>query len=73
MFEKAVKEMAKDIYTHHFDDDVNYPDVLKAITVGVQKGVELGYNKAKEEIEAELLKCYQGYPEQVEITKGVSN
>lgn len=36
-------------------------------------GAELGYNKAKKEIEAELLKCYQGYPEQVEITKGVSN
>ena len=44
MFEKE----AKDIYIHHFDDDVNYPDVLKAITVGVQKGAEFGYNKANE-------------------------
>lgn len=43
------EEIAKDIYIHHFDDDVNYPDVLKAITVGVQKGAEFGYNKANEE------------------------
>ena len=48
MFEKEAEEIAKDIYIHHFDDDVNYPDVLKAITVGVQKGAEHGYNKAKE-------------------------
>ena len=47
MFEEA-EEIAKDIYIHHFDDDVNYPDVLKAITVGVQKGAEHGYNKANE-------------------------
>ena len=39
----TVEEIAKDIYMHHFDDDVNYPEVLKAITVGVQKG----YTKAK--------------------------
>ena len=51
MFEKVVEEIAKDIYIHHFDDDVNYPDVLKAITVGVQKGSEFGYNKAKVEVE----------------------
>ena len=49
MFEKEAEEIAKDIYIHHFDDDVKYPDVLKAITVGVQKGAEFGYNKAKEE------------------------
>ena len=48
MFEKEAKERAKDIYIHHFDDDVNYPDVLKAITVGVQKGAEFGYNNANE-------------------------
>lgn len=48
MFEKVAEEIAKDIYIHHFDDDVNYPDVLKAITVGVQKGAEHGYNKANE-------------------------
>ena len=48
MFEKEAKERAKDIYIHHFDDDVNYPDVLKAITVGVQRGAEFGYNKANE-------------------------
>lgn len=48
MFEKEAEEIAKDIYIHHFDDDVNYPDVLKAITVGVQKGAEHGYNKANE-------------------------
>ena len=46
------EEIAKDIYMHHFDDDVNYPDVLNAITVGVQKGAEFGYNKATEELEA---------------------
>ena len=48
MFEKDAEEISKDIYMHHFDDDVNYPDVLKAITVGVQKGAEFGYNKSKE-------------------------
>ena len=48
MFEKEAEEIAKDIYIHHFDDDVNYPEVLKAITVGVQKGAEFGYNKANE-------------------------
>lgn len=48
MFEKDTEEIAKDIYIHHFDDDVIYPNVLKAITVGVQKGAEFGYNKANE-------------------------
>lgn len=48
MFEKESEELAKDIYSHHFDDDVNYPEILKAITVGVQKGLESGYNKAGE-------------------------
>ena len=48
MFEKEAEEIAKDIYIHRFDDDINYPDVLKAITVGVQKGAEFGYNKANE-------------------------
>lgn len=51
MFEKVAEEIAKDIYIHHFDDDINYPYVLKAITVGVQKGAEHGYNKAKVEVE----------------------
>ena len=41
IFDKEAEEIAKDIYIHHFDDDVNYPEVLKAITVGVQKGAEL--------------------------------
>ena len=48
MSEKEAKEIAKDIYIHHFDDDVNYPEVLKAITVGVQNGAEFGFNKANE-------------------------
>lgn len=48
MFEKEAEEIARDIYMHHFDDDINYPDVLKAITVGVLKGAEFGYNKANE-------------------------
>ena len=49
--EEMAEEIAKDIYIHHFDDDINYPYVLKAITVGVQKGAEHGYNKAKVEVE----------------------
>lgn len=62
MFEEEAEEIAKDIYIHHFDDNVNYPDVLKAITVGVQKGAEHGYNnnKANEELEEKisvLLSC----------------
>lgn len=48
MFEIEAEEIAKDIYIHRFDDDVNYPEVLKAITVGVQKGAEFGYNKTNE-------------------------
>ena len=48
MFEKEAEEIAKDIYIHHFDDNVNYPCVLQAITAGVQKGAEFGYNKANE-------------------------
>ena len=48
MFEKEAEEIAKDIYIHHFDDDVNYTCVLQAITVGAQKGAEFGYNKANE-------------------------
>ncbi len=46
--EEMAEEIAKDIYIHHFDDDVNYPCVLQAITVGVQKGIEIGYNKTNE-------------------------
>ena len=58
MFEKKAEEIAKDIYIHHFDDDVNYPCVLQAITVGVQQGAEFGYNKANEEHEE---KCKTAY------------
>ena len=43
MFEKEVLEIAKDIYIHHFDDDVKYPDVLNAIIRGTQRGAELGF------------------------------
>lgn len=35
--EEMAEEIAKDIYIHHFDDDINYPSVLQAITVGVQR------------------------------------
>ena len=62
MFEKEAKEIAKDIYIHHFDDNVNYPEVLKAITVGVQNGAEFGYNKANEwhyVKDGDLPKAYQ--------------
>ena len=48
MFEKEAEENAKDIYIHHFDDSVIYPNVLKVITVAVQKGAEFGYKKANE-------------------------
>jgi hypothetical protein len=48
MFEKEAEEIAKEIDIHHFDDDVNYPCVLQAITIGVQKGAGFGYNKANE-------------------------
>ena len=58
MFEKEAEEIAKDIYIHHFDDDVNYPCVLQAITVGVQQGAQFGYNKANEEHEE---KCKTAY------------
>jgi len=47
MFEKEAKEIAKDIYIHHFDDNINYSEVLNAITVGVQKGAELGAGRTK--------------------------
>ena len=60
MFEKEAEEIAKDIYIHHFDDDVNYPCVLQAITVGVQQGAQFGYNKANEwqyPSKGELPKC----------------
>ena len=45
MFEKEAEEIAKDIYIHHFDDNVIYPNVLKAITVGAQKGAEFGFQE----------------------------
>lgn len=45
MFEKEVLEIAKDIYIHHFDDDVKYPDVLNAIIIGTQRGTEFGFQK----------------------------
>ena len=70
MFEKEAEEIAKDIYIHHFDDDVNYPEVLKAITVGVQKGAEArekenatlkkqleAEKKLNEEIKVRFVKC----------------
>lgn len=49
MFEKEAEERAKDIYIHHFDDDINYPCVLKAIAVGVQKGAEIATKELQEE------------------------
>lgn len=45
MFEKEVLEIAKDVYMHHFDDDVKYPDVLNAIIRGTQRGAEFGFQK----------------------------
>lgn len=45
MFEKEVLEIAKDVYMHHFDDDVKYPDVLNAIIIGTQRGAEFGFQK----------------------------
>ena len=65
MFEKEAEEYRKDLKSKFF---LSEPQLDLAC-----QGFKDGYNKAKEEIEAELLKCYQGYPEQMEITKGVSN
>lgn len=48
MFEKEVIEIAKDVYLHHFDDDVKYPDVLNAIIRGTQRGAEFGFQKGDE-------------------------
>ena len=45
MFEKEVLEIAKDIYLHHFYGDVKYPDVLNAIIIGTQRGVDFGFQK----------------------------
>jgi hypothetical protein len=45
MFEKEVIEIAKDVYMHHFDDDIKYPDVLNAIIRGTQRGAEFGFKK----------------------------
>ncbi len=38
----------------------------KELEQAYKEGAEFGYNKAKKEIEAELLKCYQGYQKESE-------
>ena len=74
MFEKKAEEMAKNFAMHEMKyctyEDYSIP---KSPIKIAEESYLAGYNKAKEEIEAELLKCYQGYPEQMEIIKGVSN
>lgn len=66
MFEKEAEEYAHKNKasggSSSFGDITNYHDLRQ----GFIAGAEFGYNKAKEEIETELLKCYQGYPEEVE-------
>ena len=48
MLEKEVEAKARNIYENFFGDIVAYPEVLRAIAVGVQKGAEFAYNKANE-------------------------
>ena len=55
MFEKEAEEYADRFWGAS-------PSEMRAIEQAYQKGAEFGYNKAKKEIEEELLKCYQGYP-----------
>ena len=45
---------------HHFDDDVNYPEVLQAITVGVQTGAK--FAAELEEAKELLLELYDCIP-----------
>lgn len=80
MFEKEAEEKGveyankqKRITSIHEDSGYSWGQVEEGYENGFKDGAEFGYNKAKEEIETELLKCYQGYPEQMDITKGVSN
>ena len=70
--------IAKDIYMHHFDDDVKYPDVLKVIIVGIQKGAELKERRIEElekenaELKEKLnfsTQYYQGEKAKVQLTK----
>lgn len=63
MFEKESEEytnFVKFTKERWHCNEIFYTD----IELAYQKGAELGYNKAKKEIEEELLKCYQGYPEE---------
>lgn len=67
--EKEAEETAKNTYIHHFDDDINYPEVLKAITVGVQKGSELGYNKGYHDAEEHYMQVIDNQHKLVDESK----
>ena len=62
MFEKEAEEYAIENW-EYYEEGKNDSKALKQ---AYQRGAEFGYNKAKKEIEEELLKCYQGYPEKEE-------
>ena len=62
MFEKEAEEYAIENW-EHYEEGQNDSKALKQAYLA---GAEFGYNKAKKEIEEELLKCYQGYPEKEE-------
>jgi hypothetical protein len=53
------EEMAKE-YAKPWEASLAYVSVKEAYLAGLKAGEA----KAKKEIEAELLKCYQGYPEE---------
>lgn len=61
MFEKEAEEFERRKHYRYEDNDY-CGDIADGIKQAYQKGAEFGYNKAKKEIEEELLKCYQGYP-----------
>lgn len=58
MFEVEAKKYQEEVIAKK-----DYPH---STAVDWQRGAEYGYNKAKKEIEEDLLNCYQGYPEVVE-------
>lgn len=59
MFEKEAEEYGLKQALWCTSDSGDLRDAFK-------EGAEFGYNKAKKEIEEELLKCYSGYPQEIE-------
>ena len=59
MSDMTEEDIARDIYVRCFDDDINYPHVLNAITAGVKEGVAFAYSKVSEwhDIREQLVKA----------------